>query len=217
VSVAELTENWISAARRQLAGANAQSARRALLHALGFERQQTAGARTSSKPVIVLATEDAEVEKAVARAGLAVHRVGFTPFDADAAAAISMFDTYNRTAASQRVADLVTALSNQPNAILVADGDAGLAGLLAAAVVPVTRAILDVGRFDLSSDEAFLDRLYIPGLRRAGDLRTAAAMAKGRFLVHNAGDRFAIEGLVTQAAKLTPEQILQLLKKRDGS
>jgi hypothetical protein len=137
--------------------------------------------------------------------------------DAEAAAAISMFDTYNRTAASQRVADLVTALSNQPNAILVADGDAGVAGLLAAAVVPVTRAILDVGRFDLSSDEAFLDRLYIPGLRRAGDLRTAAAMAKGSFLVHNAGDRFAIEGVVTQAAKLTPEQILQLLKKRDGS
>ena len=217
VSVAELTENWISAARRQLAGADAQAARRALLHALGFERQQTAAARISSKPVIVLATEDAEVEKAVARAGLAVHRVGFTSFDADAAAAISMFDTYNRTAASQRVADLVTALSNQPNAILVADGDAALAGLLAAAVVPVTRAILDVGRFDLSSDEAFLDRLYIPGLRRAGDLRTAAAMAKGSFLVHNAGDRFAIEGLVTQAAKLTPEQILQLLKKRDGS
>ena len=51
-------------------------------------------------------------------------------------------------------------------AILIADGDAGLAGLLAAAVAPVTRAILDVGRFDLSSDAAFLDRLYIPGLRR---------------------------------------------------
>ena len=217
VSTAELTENWISAARRQLAGGNPQSARNALLHALGFERQQAARAQTSSKPVIVLATEDAGVEKAVVRAGLAVHRVAFTPFDANAAAAISQFDTYNRTAASQRVADLVTALSNQPNAILVADGDAGLAGLLAAAIVPVTRAILDVGRFDLSSDAAFLDRLYIPGLRRAGDLRTAAAMVKAGLLVHNAGDRFSIEGQVTQAEKLTPEQILQLLKNRGGS
>jgi len=81
----------------------------------------------------------------------------------------------------------------------------------------VTRAILDVGRFDLSSDAAFLDRLYIPGLRRAGDLRTAAAMAKGSLVVHNAGDRFSIEGQATQAGKLTPEQILQLLKKWGGS
>jgi hypothetical protein len=217
VSTAELTENWISAARRQLVGANQQSARTALLHALGVERPQTARSPTSLKPVIVLATEDADLEKAVARAGLAVHRVGFTPFDANAAATISHFETYNRTAASQRVADLMTALSDQPNAILIADGDAGLAGLLAAAVVPVNRAILDVGRFDLSSDAAFLDRLYIPGLRRAGDLRTAAAMVQGSLLLHNAGDRFSIEGQVAQAGKLTPEQILQLLKKRGGS
>jgi hypothetical protein len=174
-------------------------------------------APTSSTPVIVLATTDAGLEKAVARAGLAVHRVAFTPFDEEAAAAISHFDTYNRTAASQRVADLVAALSNEPNAILIADGDAGLAGLLAAGVVPVTRVILDVGHFDLSSDAAFLDRLYILGLRRAGDLRTAAAMARGSLVLHNAGDRFSLEGAVTHAEKLTPEQILPLLKKRGGS
>jgi hypothetical protein len=218
VSVAELTENWITAARRQLTSANAPSARSALLHALGFERQQTAArAPASSKPVIVLATADADLAKTVARAGLTVRRVAFTPFDEKEAAAISQFDTYNRTAASQRVADLVAALSNEPNPILIADGEAGLAGLLAAAVVPATSAILDVGRFDLSSEAAFLDRLYIPGLRRAGDLRTAAAMARGNLLLHNAGDRFSIEGQVTHAGKLTPEQILQELKKRGGS
>jgi hypothetical protein len=214
VTTAELTDNWISAARRQLTGANAPSTRRALLHALGFERQQTARAPASSKPVLVLATEDAEVDKAVARAGLIVRRVAFTPFDEKAAAAIPHFETYNRTAAGQRVADLVAALATEPNAILIADGDAGLAGLLAAAVVPGAHAILDVGRFDLSSDAAFLDRLYIPGLRRAGDLRTAASMAEGRLLLHNAGDRFSIEGQLTHAEKLTPDQILQLLRKR---
>jgi hypothetical protein len=217
VTTDELTERWIAAARRQLTGANAESARRALLHALGFERQQTAGPPTSSKRVVVLATENADVEKAVARAGLTVRRVAFTPFDEKEARTISHFETYNRTAASQRVADLVTALSNEPNAILVADGEAGLAGLLAAAVVPVTLALLDVSRFDLSSDAAFLDRLYIPGLRRAGDLRTAAAMAQGRLLLHNAGDRFSIEGHVTHAEKLTPDQVLQELKKQGGS
>jgi hypothetical protein len=218
LSTEQLTENWISAARRQLSPANAQAAGSALLHALGFERQHAAvTSPASSKLVIVLATEDADVEKAVARAGLTVHRVPFTPFDKEAAAAISQFEGYNRTPAGQRVADLVAALANEPNAVLIADGDAGLAGLLAAAVVPTTRAVLDVGRFDLSSDQAFLDRLYIPGLRRAGDLRTAAAMARGNVVVHNAGDRFSIEGLITHAEKLTSEQILQLLKKRGGS
>src|SRR5256885_17234236 len=49
VSVAELTDNWISAARRQLAGANAQAVRRALLHALGFERQQRSEERRVGK------------------------------------------------------------------------------------------------------------------------------------------------------------------------
>jgi hypothetical protein len=217
VSVAELTENWISAARRQLTDGNAQSNRSALLHALGFEPRQATKAAASSKPVIVLATTDADLEKAVSRAGLPVHRVAFTPFDEKAAAAISQFETYNRTPASQRVADLVAALSNEPNAILIADGDAGLAGLLAAAVVPVTRAILDVGRFDLSSDAAFLDRLYIPGIRRAGDLQTAAAMAQGSLVLHNAGDRFSLDGQVTHAGKLTPDQIVQLLKRRGRS
>jgi hypothetical protein len=219
VTTEQLTENWISAAKRQLKDGNPQSAHRALLHALGFERQQIAKAPVgaSSKPVIVLATSDAGVDKAVSRAGFAVRRVEFTPFDEKAAAAISMFDTYNRTAASQRVADLVAVLSKEPNAILIADGDAGLAGLLAAAVVPVTRAILDVGRFDLSSDAAFLDRLYIPGIRRAGDLRTAAAMAQGSLVLHNAGDRFSLEGQNTHPEKLTPEQIAELLKKRAGS
>ena len=217
VTMEQLAENWIASARRQLNEANRESARSAFLHALGFERQLTTRLDSSSKPVIVLATENAEIEKAVARAGLAVRRVAFTSFDAQAAAAISHFETYNRTAASQRVADLVNALSNEPNAILVADGEAGLTGLLAAAVAPVSRAILDVGRLDLSSDAAFLDRLYIPGIRRAGDLRTASAMAKGSLVVHNAGDRFSLEGRVVHAEKLTPEQIIQLLKKRDGS
>lgn len=214
----QLTENWIAAARRQLTG-NPEAARRALLHALGFERQPIAKAPVgpSSRPVIVLATSDAEVEKAVSRAGLAVRRVVFTSFDEKAAGAISMFDTYNRTAASQRVADLVAALSKEPHPILIADGDAGLAGLLAVAVVPVTRAILDMGRFDLSSDAAFLDRLYIPGIRRAGDLRTAAAMAQGSLVLHNVGTRFSVEGQTTHPERLAPDRIVELLKTRTGA
>ena len=92
-----------------------------------------------------------------------------------------------------------------------------ITALLAAAVVPVGRAIVDVGRFDLSSDDAFLDRLYLPGIRRAGDFRTAAGMTKGHVVIHNAGDRFSIDGQTVRGEKLTPEQLLQLLKQRSGS
>src|SRR5205814_7875116 len=66
----------------------------------------------------------------------------------------------------ERVADLVAAIDAAPGATLVADGDAALPALLAAAVSRVRAAIVDVDRFDRSSDAAFLDRLYIPGIRR---------------------------------------------------
>ena len=96
--------------------------------------------------------------------------------------------------------------------MLVAAGDSALAGLLAAAVVPVGLAVLDVGGFDPTSDAAFLERLDVPGLRRAGDLRTAAAMARGEVVVHNAGERFRIEGISAHAQKLSAAEIVRLLR-----
>ena len=86
--------------------------------------------------------------------------------------------------------------------MLVADGDAALAGVMAAAIVPVRRAILDVGGFDPSSDAAFLERLYIPGIRRAGDVQTAAKMARGEVVLHG-----------TPARRLTTADIVALVRK----
>src|SRR5207302_1278127 len=141
--------------------------------------------------------------------------VRFTPFDAVAAAAVEHFETYNRTSASERVSDLVDALARDPGAALVADGDAALASLLAVAIVQVERAVLDVGAFDTSSDASFLERLYIPGLRRAGDLATAAAtMPSARILVHNAGDRFTVSGLTVERRKLTAAEIVGIVARR---
>jgi Acetyl xylan esterase (AXE1) len=215
VTTEVFTGNWISAAARQLAASRPDSARSSLLHALNFERQLPATPPgNDASPVALLATGDAAIEGELARAGFTVRRVAFTPFDAAAAAKIAHFDTYNRSAASQRVADLVAAVSKAPNAVLIADGDAALAGLLAAAVVPIRQAVLDVSRFDASSDAAFVERLYIPGVRRAGDFRTAVAIARGELVVHNAGTAFHVEGLTTRTQKLTSAQIVRLLKKR---
>ncbi len=216
VTTAVFTENWIAAAKRQLPASQAAS-RSALLHTLNYERQLPAAApgrkKESTKPTALVASADSSLGQAAAKAGFAVRPIAFTPFDAAAAAKISQFEGYNRTAASQRVADIVAAVTAEPNAVLIADGDAALAGLLAAAVVPIRQAILDVDGFDNSSDAAFLQHLYIPGLRRAGDFRTAATLARGEVVVHNAGTRFRVEGLTAQPAKLTAAQVARLLKK----
>jgi hypothetical protein len=143
-----------------------------------------------------------ELERSLTAAGFQPTAIAFKPFDDAAAAKVNHFDTYNRTAASQRVADIVAAVRAHPGATVLADGDAALAAILAAAIVPIHLAILDVGGFDTSSDQAFVEHLYIPGLRRAGDLQTAATMGHGETVVHNAGTSFNVVSLNPRAAKL---------------
>ena len=213
-----LTDRWIEAARRQLASAPPPVVSAALRHALGIPADATSASRPDASGStrtgsVVLATSDPAVESALKRAGVTIHPVRFTPFDAGAAAEIEHFETYNRTPASQRVADLVAALTQARHATLVADGDAGPAAVLAAALVPGTRAIVDVSQFDLSSDAAFLERVYIPGLRRAGDFATAAAMTTADVFVHDAGDRFNVKGWHIERRRLVPAEIVNLVRR----
>jgi hypothetical protein len=206
----QLTEAWIAAARRQW-GTDAPALRRALLHALALEPAPPPAVAGPSR-VVVLASGDAALGPALTRAGFAVRPVRFTPFDAEAASKIEHFETYNRTPAAQRVADIAQALRESPASILVADGDAALAGALALAVAPAARAVLDVGEFDTSSDAAYIERLYVPGLRRAGDLQTALAMAKGPILIHDAGARFDVRGPTIEPRKIDASEIVRRLR-----
>jgi hypothetical protein len=212
----QITEAWIASAKAQLASADRSLLADALRHALGYGGLTPMPAVTKPPAVrrtVVLADADPEVGAALRKAGLDIRTVALTPFDGAAAAKVKHFETYNRTAAAQRVADLVAALRESPSAMLVADGDAALAGLLAAAIVPGTRAILNVGDFDTSSDAAFLDRLYIPGLRRAGDFQTAAGMIRGDVIVHNAGEGFRVAGIRVDRQRLTAREIVALARK----
>jgi hypothetical protein len=216
LSAERFAENWIAAARRQLASGDPAAFRAALLHVLAFEGPEPAlAAPRRGRRVVLSANAGPAVERALARAGYEVRPVRFTPFDAAAAGAIRHFETYNRGAASQRVADVVRALLTEPGAALVAAGDAALASLLASAVVPVRRAVLDVQGFDTESDAAFLEHLDIPGLRRAGDLRTAAALARGELVVHGAGGRFRVPGLEARAETLSPPAIVAELARAE--
>jgi hypothetical protein len=211
-----LTSFWIDTAGRQLATTPLAVRSVALRHALAFGGDTAPpgkAAPTRRRPVVLLAGETSSVESPLRAAGYTVRPIRFTPFDEEAAAKVQHFETYNRTAASQRVADIVGALRAEPGAILVAAGDEALAGALASAIEPPRLAILNVRGFDRSRDQDFLAHLYIPGLRRAGDLQTASEMAPNRLVIHNAGPQFAATGARVQHAALTPTEILALVRE----
>jgi hypothetical protein len=211
LSAERVTSQWIEMAGRQLNEASSQVLQSSLLHALSFDGRKASPAAADVKTV-VMAGENRDVEAALRRAGFSVRAIHATPYDAEAAAAVAHFDTYNRTAASQRVADIVRALEENRGAMLVAGGPFGPAALLAMAVAPVARAVVDVDRFDPASDHHFVERLYIPGIRRAGDFRTALAMASGPVIVHNAGEQFRLPGARVQSQKLAPSEIAAALR-----
>ena len=110
----------------------------------------------------------------------------------------AFFTTYNRTPTANSVQDVLTAvswLSTQPgveSVSLVGQEAGGIWCLLARGLTPEVKAcVVDADRFDADSDEQWADRFFVPLLRRAGDVRTAVALAApGRLLLHNTGDRF---------------------------
>lgn len=219
VTAGDLTDRWIAAAQAQLKATDLPVRSAALRHALNVDAASAGLApapgnsgRSATRIALVAGTQP-DVDAALRKAGFEVRPVTFTPFDAPAAAKVQHFETYNRTAASQRVADIVAALRDFPSAVLVADGDAALPALLAAAIVPVRRAVVNVGGFDTTSDAQFLERVYIPGLRRAGDFQTAAAMARGEVIVHGAGDAFHAASLRIERDPLPPRQVAALAVK----
>ncbi|MBP1635448.1 MAG: hypothetical protein H6Q10_2022 [Acidobacteria bacterium] len=211
-----LTEGWIDSARRQLAATPLAVRAAALRHALTFAGETAAPAAAAARrgrATVLVAGDTSGIEPVLRGAGYTVKPVRFAPFDEAAAAKVNHFETYNRTPASQRVADLVAALRADHGAILVAAGDAALAGALAAAIEPPRLAVLDVAAFDTSRDQDFVEHLYIAGLRRAGDLRTASEMAPGTLVIHNAGQTFDAPGAQVRREKLTAKEILRLIPR----
>ncbi len=101
------------------------------------------------------------------------------------------FSTYNRTDLQERVQDLITSAAylrkdkKAKHVKLIGRGKAGLWSLLAAPAFDGTAA--DCDNFDLTSDDALLTQdMFVPGLRKMGDFRTAATLAapKPLFLFH---------------------------------
>ena len=121
------------------------------------------------------------------------------------------FTTFNRTDAQWRVYDVITAvavlrqLSGAAAVDLVGAGDAGLWCLLARAVAgdSIRRLAADLAGFGWDRDEDYRERLYIPGLRRLGDLLTAIALAApALLLLHGTEDGSATLPLTRRLHRL---------------
>jgi len=113
----------------------------------------------------------------------------------------TFFSTYNRTDDMQRVQDILTALVyleavwKPQRIVIVGQGRAGLWCLLARPFLRTACAVAaDVAGFESGMDEAYLEKLHIPLLRRAGDFQTAAFLAPpAPLLLHNLAGCFASE------------------------
>ncbi len=111
------------------------------------------------------------------------------------------FHTYNPGDASCRIQDILTALAylgsrtDVTSVQLLGMGAAGLWCLFARALSPgVGRTVVNGNRFRASDDAHWAEHLFIPAIRAAGDLRSAAALiAPAPLYIHNAGTDFRVE------------------------
>lgn len=108
------------------------------------------------------------------------------------------FTTFNRTDDAERVQDVLTAVTyfrarfNRDDMVLVCTAGTGQWCLVAASLAgPELPLMADMAKFDPTDDNEFVAKLFIPGIRRAGDFRAAAVMrAGGRTVLHNVSPQF---------------------------
>ncbi|HYG77121.1 MAG TPA: acyl-CoA thioester hydrolase/BAAT C-terminal domain-containing protein [Planctomycetota bacterium] len=118
------------------------------------------------------------------------------------------YPTYNRTNTAARAGKVANAIRHLKRMgckkIDVAGlGTAGLPTLLARGVVACEgRTLIDVNAFDNGNEKSFATQLYSPGLRRAGDLRTAVLLiAPQPLYLHNGGSAFKFDEIKSLATR----------------
>jgi dienelactone hydrolase len=111
------------------------------------------------------------------------------------------FTVFNQTDDATRVQDILTALtylqkrSDRRVVNLVGLEAAGVWTCFARALAgPGVNLIADLAQFRAGTDQEYLDRFFVPGLRKAGDFLAAAVLdTQDRLFLHNAGPEFPTE------------------------
>lgn len=135
---------------------------------------------------------------------------------------VAHFHTYNPSDDAMRVQDIITSLvyldsrTDVGEIRLAGRGEAGLWCLLAAAVCPLADSYaIDADGFDIDSDDAYLERLFVPHIRRAGDLRVAqAALAPKPALIHNIGEDFSVDWAKAAYKSMVSNENLKTMPER---
>src|SRR5439155_947388 len=108
------------------------------------------------------------------------------------------FTVFNQTDDASRVQDILTALaylqsrSKAKVVNLVGIEIGGVWSYFARALAgPGVNLVADLAQFQTDTDQAYLDRFFVPGLRKAGDFRAAAVLdTQDRLFLHNVGREF---------------------------
>jgi dienelactone hydrolase len=108
------------------------------------------------------------------------------------------FANFNQTNDANRVQDILTAIeylrirTKAPAINVVGLGMGGVWSYFARALAgDGVNLAADMAQFAAGTDEEYLSKLFIPGLRKAGDFRAAAVLnARGKSLVYNASPQF---------------------------
>ena len=119
------------------------------------------------------------------------------------------FTVFNQTDDANRVQDILTALtylqsrSSAHQVNLIGLETAGIWSYFARAIAGQgVNLAADLVQFRADSDQEYLDRFYVPGLRKAGDFRAAAVLAtEDKLLLHNVGTEFPTDW-VTRSSKI---------------
>ena len=131
------------------------------------------------------------------------------------------YTTYNRTKTTHRIQDIITAISylrqvtGFSSVSLIGLGEAGLWCLLACGLDPhIVRVVVDTNQLDTEDDQAYEDSLFIPCLRRIGDVNTAVALtAPADLMLHNAGTTFKTDWMEEVCRIGDTSDHLKILKK----
>jgi hypothetical protein len=111
------------------------------------------------------------------------------------------FTVFNQTDDANRVQDILTALayvqsrSNSQKVNLAGLEMGGVWSAFARALAgPGVNLAADLSQFRSNVDQEYLDKFFVPGLRKAGDFRAVAVLdSQDRLLLHNAGSGFPAE------------------------
>ena len=108
------------------------------------------------------------------------------------------FTWFNQTDDANRVQDIVTALAYLQNRSgaqivnLVGLEMGGVWSFFARSMAgPGVNLAADLAQFPTDDDQQYIDRFFIPGLRKAGDFKAAAVVdTEGKLLLYNGGAGF---------------------------